>query len=192
MNQIPMSAKLIENSTIDYSKPPPVPLLTVGRATVEKLDKCLRSLTRIEKMFVGCPESFVDALRQLREVRGEIGGELPGMPEKEKPRARASLEEIIRYCIGLKLDDVQPLAGNDGHWFFDKMLAAGWKNGGKPVNDVFATIRTWARMGTIFPSHKCHGASNGYGNQPKPVNRVGQEIDRDLARIRKEGSCEKK
>jgi hypothetical protein len=57
-------------------------------------------------------------------------------------------EEIIEYVKS------QGLTINDGEWLYDKWEGNGYKNNGKPMTSWQATVRTWKRMQTIFPSHK--------------------------------------
>jgi hypothetical protein len=42
----------------------------------------------------------------------------------------------------------------DADWFFDKMEGNGWTNGGEPVRDWKATVRSWWGTKRIFPSHQ--------------------------------------
>lgn len=69
-------------------------------------------------------------------------------------KKRCTEEESVKFCLS------QSLTEDDGKWFFDKCEGNGWKNSGKPIVDWQATIRSWKRVKTIFPSQK-----NGNGQK---------------------------
>ena len=70
-----------------------------------------------------------------------------GTAREAARKDRGTPDEVATYCLGLGLE------ADDAGWFFDKMIASGWKNGGQPVKDWRATIRVWKRM-DLFPSQK--------------------------------------
>lgn len=81
-------------------------------------------------------------------------------------RARGVREDVVAYIVN------RGLPQTDGEWFFDKMLASGWKNGGEPVKDWQATVRTWQTCG-FFPSqkqslaHRSNGKSLPHSRPPE-------------------------
>ncbi len=71
-------------------------------------------------------------------------------------------EEIIEYVKS------QGLTTNDGEWLYDKWEGNGFKNNGKPMASWQATIRTWKRMQTIFPSHR-NGQTPSKQTKPRSI-----------------------
>ena len=64
-----------------------------------------------------------------------------------KKNARGTEEEFRGYAVE------RGLSASDGTWLFDKMLSTGWRNGGQPVRDWKAVVRTW-QANDYFPSQK--------------------------------------
>lgn len=60
---------------------------------------------------------------------------------------KGSLEQVESYFEELKLPK------SDAVWFFNKCEGNGWTNGGKPIKDWKATIRSWQSAGYL-PSQK--------------------------------------
>lgn len=69
--------------------------------------------------------------------------------KKEKPtsKSKGTYEEVAEFCksIGLPVTDAE--------YFFNKCEGCGWTNGGKPIKDWRATIRSWKAAG-YMPSCK--------------------------------------
>ncbi len=63
------------------------------------------------------------------------------------PARAESPDEVVAYCRTLSLPD------SDGTACFDKWTGNGWKNGGDPIKDWKATIRSWKTQGYL-PSQK--------------------------------------
>lgn len=84
--------------------------------------------------------------------------------DKGKPESR---EACVDYAVQIGLP------GSDGEWFYDKGLASGWKNSGKPIADWKATMRCW-KPGTIFPSRKL-----GLPSESIPPPRLVHRVERD-------------
>lgn len=67
---------------------------------------------------------------------------------QEKPkRSKATVNEVMEFCVSEKLPS------SDADWFFHKCEGNGWINGGKPIKDWKATIRSWRAAGYL-PSQK--------------------------------------
>lgn len=62
----------------------------------------------------------------------------------------------------------QELPVSDADWFFHKCEGNGWRNGGKPILDWRATVRSW-KAGGYLPSQKNSSNGNGNGSPRKPV-----------------------
>lgn len=92
------------------------------------------------------------------DTESEAGGKTGVLPLKSK--ARGSMEEVVAYVTGHG-----NLPSTDGEWFYDKMLASGWKNDGKDVKDWKATVRTWKSI-SIFPSQKPTTRAKGFSYIP--------------------------
>lgn len=61
--------------------------------------------------------------------------------------AKTSFEELTQFCRELGLPD------SDAEAVYHKWTANGWTNGGKPILDWKATIRSWKAAG-YMPSQK--------------------------------------
>ena len=70
--------------------------------------------------------------------------ELAIKKKKDKP----TIDELRVFCKSIQLEE------SDGDWVFDKWEGNGWKNDGRPIVSWQSTIRSWKRIGTIFPSQK--------------------------------------
>lgn len=88
----------------------------------------------------------------------------------EKPKARGTAEELKAYCVELKLPE------SDGVATFDKWQGNGWTNGGKPMKDWRATIRSWSAQG-YMPSQK--STSHGNPNRNSANGRAADDRDQD-------------
>jgi len=78
-----------------------------------------------------------------------------GVP-KGKTKA-SSLDEVKAYA------KTQGIGDRDAAWFFDKCEGNGWTNGGRPIKDWRATLRSW-KNGNYLPSQKVTKA----GDRPRP------------------------
>ena len=78
---------------------------------------------------------------------------LEGEPIPKKSKARASLEELKAFAVELGMP------AEDGEDCFDRWQGSGWKNGGKPIADWKATMRTWKRRG-FLASQSTNGTQN--------------------------------
>lgn len=144
------------------------------------LSEALRDVNRLmhdANMPIGAMRLLGDCCRRLMNVQRAIQGVLPGFEEVMTPptKARASVEECIEYARVIGLNE------NDGRWFFDGRMAMGWKNGGRPIVDWKATMRTWKAQGDIFPSHKSRLRAGGANHAPSPDGLT--PADRKLARM---------
>lgn len=67
--------------------------------------------------------------------------------ERRGGKARGTKEELAAFCAE------RGLPASDGEIQFDAWEGAGWKNGGKPIVDWKATVRSWQAQGWM-PSQK--------------------------------------
>ena len=67
---------------------------------------------------------------------------------KTNNKNKATIDELRVFCKSIQLEE------SDGDWVFDKWEGNGWKNDGKLIVSWQSTIRSWKRIGTIFPSQK--------------------------------------
>lgn len=73
---------------------------------------------------------------------------------------RMTMQELRDFCVSLGMP------ASDGEACFNKWEGNGWTNGGKPIKDCKATIRSWKDQGYL-PSQKKE--SNGTGNHSVQV-----------------------
>lgn len=117
-------------------------------------------IRRLELAKIPCPVMIIE--KENKATTKLLQSPLQGAQDKDmdmdlvsdKKKAKKantgnpSREEIIEYVKS------QGLTTNDGEWLYDKWEGNGYKNNGKPMTSWQATVRTWKRMQTIFPSHK--------------------------------------
>lgn len=102
-----------------------------------------------------------DGLSRVEEKRVEVEGSTPGKPANSPPARtgkkseRPTLAEVVEFCSGLELP------ASDGESTFHKWQGNGFTNGGRPVKDWRATLRSWKAVGYL-PSQK-NTARNGHG-----------------------------
>jgi hypothetical protein len=75
---------------------------------------------------------------------------------------RGTAQEVAAFFSEHSLPD------SDAEWFFEKCTGNGWTNGGKPIKDWRATVRSWRAAGYL-PSQK----SNGTGPRPQERGQHG-------------------
>lgn len=101
-------------------------------------------------------EKYQASSSNASSINGDFALEA-GAPSKQS-KARGSVAECVAYAREKELPD------SDGQWFFDKAEGSGWRNGGEPIKDWKATMRSWKGAG-IFPSQK--NKTYGNGNHSK-------------------------
>jgi hypothetical protein len=78
---------------------------------------------------------------------------------KKKTKARGTIEEVVEFSKSIGLPE------SDGEYLFHKWEGNGWTNGGSPVKNWKATIRSWVK-GKFLPSQKApaktYSHANGY------------------------------
>ena len=81
---------------------------------------------------------------------------------KKKTKARGTIEEVVEFSKSIGLPE------SDGEYLFHKWEGNGWTNGGSPVKNWKATIRSWVK-GKFLPSQKApaktYSHANGYNEQ---------------------------
>lgn len=90
-----------------------------------------------------------------------------------KKKGKASYEEVKAFCSGLSLP------ASDGEWFWNKCEGNGWANGGKPIRDWRATIRSWKAAGYL-PSQKSHSNGIKSATEPEPETAGWRELKAEM------------
>ena len=98
------------------------------------------------------------------EGKGKNGREGNGREPKES-KARGTLLQVKEFCKEEELPE------SDAIWFFHKCEGNDWTNGGKPIKDWKATIRSW-KAGRYLPSQKPQSQGRQSFTQ-SPEGRVG-------------------
>jgi hypothetical protein len=73
---------------------------------------------------------------------------------KKKTKARGTIEEVVEFSKSIGLPE------SDGEYLFHKWEGNGWTNGGSPVKNWKATIRSWVK-GKFLPSQKAPAEKPG-------------------------------
>lgn len=98
---------------------------------------------------------------------GRGGGETK---EPTKRKDRGTREEIIEFCV----EELLPRSDADA--IFHKWEGNGWTNGGKPIKDWKATIRSWKAQ-KFLPSQKNGSAVHSTPNiQPTSVEKAVEDF----------------
>lgn len=112
--------------------------------------------------------------------KGGLKGSPKGPPEYEneyervlKKKGKASYEEVKAFCSELSI----PVS--DGEWFWNKCEGNGWTNGGKPIRDWRATIRSWKAAGYL-PSQKSHSTGVKSAAEPEPETPGWRELKAEM------------
>ena len=85
-------------------------------------------------------------------------------PDNENESGTEGLERVREFA---KAEGISML---DAEWFYHKGRGNGWTNGGKPILDWKATLRSWKRAGYLPSQKSSNGVNNGqrqFGSRPK-------------------------
>ncbi len=92
-----------------------------------------------------------EEIRQKRREAGSIGGSKAQANREQTPDidngTDSGLERVREFARGEGIQD------SDAQWFYFKGKGNGWTNGGEPIRDWKATLRSWKRAGYL-PSQK--------------------------------------
>lgn len=91
---------------------------------------------------------------------GKEGKAKKGSAEGKQSKAKATQEEVAEFIAEVGLPST------DAEWFFHKCEGCGWTNGGKPMKDWKATIRSW-KAANYMPSQKPSMGRNGHEAKPE-------------------------
>ncbi len=98
--------------------------------------------------------------REKRALAGSIGGSKTQASREQTPDIDNDngLERVREFARG------EGICEKDADWFYWKGRGNGWTNGGKPMKDWKATLRSWFRAGYL-PSQKHQQSGNGHSRQ---------------------------
>lgn len=107
------------------------------------------------------------------------------LPLEHPPRGKStkrranSLAEVVAFCQ----DPTVALPEADAQWFWHKCEGSGWTNGGRPIRDWKATLRSW-RAARYVPSLK----TTAQGHSPPAEGKAHEDMTTEerLAVERKE------
>jgi hypothetical protein len=151
-----MPARKDHSQLTRYVPPPPMPPPLPVASRVDVRHDLFCAIEYADKLLHRVDMTY-DALRVVRHLMEMLGrvqvafaAELPGLEcvAGGRAKSRGTQEKIVAFAVkelGLK--------AVDGDWFWNKMLGSGWKNGGIPIADWEAVMRTWQTM-KVFPSQK--------------------------------------
>lgn len=136
---------------------------------VYRLSKVVEKLDKLSKLSVAGHA----IKKELGVILGLLTEELPGIPEKARPKrfCKPTYGEVIEFWGKLH----HP--ASDADWFFEKCQGNGWKNNGKAIVDWQATMRAWWLAG-VFPSQKKGSLVKTIGE--KDLDTISKRIDRTL------------
>lgn len=116
--------------------------------------------------------------RMKRAADLTIKRQQAGSKRYSKTEARPEYEsedevktEIEKYCSSIGLPTT------DGTAVYEKWKGNGWTNGGKPIRDWKATIRSW-QLHSYLPSQKQKVGPNGF-QKPKQPDPRQDKLDRE-------------
>lgn len=88
--------------------------------------------------------------REKRSLAGSQGGSKAQANREQIPEYESEDEGLKKVREFARGEGIQT---RDADWFFWKCHANGWQNGGQPIRDWKATMRSWQRAGYL-PSQK--------------------------------------
>lgn len=133
-----------------------------------------------EAAFANFIAPYKGLLRPIGIGKGKGKGKGRGSAEGDLPptvKHKGTAEEINAFFAELLLQE------SDAVWFFEKCQGNGWTNGGKPMKDWRATVRSWKAAGYL-PSQRQptgRGPNRNTGtplrpeDQPKEFNPMADE-----------------
>jgi hypothetical protein len=85
----------------------------------------------------------------MREKRSQAGSKSNAnrLQKPDTDNDNESLEKVREFARG------EGIRMSDAEWFWHKCQGNGWTNGGRPIKDWKATLRSWQRAGYL-PSQK--------------------------------------
>lgn len=161
----PVSAKLVPDGQIEYSKPPPMPL--TFRQEVSELVRILDGLLMGEGGFA-LSQKFRHAVAIAKHIQQEVQAELPGMAEQFPKFKRPTSQQVIEYAATISI------SASDAEGFFDLKNGIGWKD----VKDWQSTLRSWKKYGYLASQKQA--AKNGH---PTGKTLAQQDIERMKAKV---------
>jgi hypothetical protein len=104
-------------------------------------------------------------IRKKRKLAGSLGGSKTQAKREQTPDNDNDndngLQRVREFARG------EGIAEGDADWFYWKGRGNGWTNGGKPILDWKATLRSWAKAGYL-PSQRAQGR-----NGPHAMTKYG-------------------
>lgn len=102
-------------------------------------------------------------IRGKRAEAGSKGGSISGANREQKPDTDNEVDSqrlVVEYCISLGLP------AQDGEACFAKWQGNNWSNGGQPIRDWKATIRSWKLQGYLPSQRPKNNGSSKAGLLP--------------------------
>jgi hypothetical protein len=124
-------------------------------------------------------------IRLKRQDAGSIGGSKRIANREQTPDTDIDNEGLERVR-GFAREIGVP--ASDADWFYWKGTGNGWTNGGKPIHDWRATLRSWHRAGYL-PTQKAQ-TNGSFGRTTKPP--VERKIEKEYDEWMQERSAKTK
>ncbi len=114
-----------------------------------------------------------EELRAKRREAGSKGGSNTQANREQTPDtdngSDSGLERVREFARGEGISD------SDAQWFYFKGKGNGWTNGGEPIRDWKATLRSWKRAGYL-PSQKKKSTQGFFPKKPAPIGDAYQPL----------------
>jgi hypothetical protein len=114
-------------------------------------------------------------IKKKRKLAGSLGGSKTQATREQTPDidngSEDGLKRVREFARG------EGISEDDADWFYWKGKGNGWTNGGKPILDWKATLRSWNRAGYL-PSQK--PKSTKPWEQPKKPTAHEERLDREF------------
>ncbi len=114
-------------------------------------------------------------IRRKRMEAGRVGGSKSQAKREQTPDtdndSGDGLQRVREFARGEGICDA------DAQWFYFKGKGNGWTNGGEPIRDWKATLRSWKRAGYL-PSQKKKSAQAFFPKKPAPIGDAYQPLQR--------------
>ncbi len=116
-----------------------------------------------------------EEIRQKRVEAGRVGGSKRQANREQTPDtdngSDNGLERVREFARG------EGILDSDAQWFYFKGKGNGWTNGGEPIRDWKATLRSWKRAGYL-PSQKKKTTQSFFPKKPAPIGDAYQPLPR--------------
>ncbi len=117
-----------------------------------------------------------EEIREKRREAGSIGGSKAQANREQTPDTDIGTDNGLERVRGFARGE--GISQTDADWFYWKGKGNGWTNGGEPIRDWKATLRSWKRAGYL-PSQKKKVTQGFFPKKPAPIGDAYQPLPKN-------------